>query len=625
MHKKRNQYISVIVILGAFLLILAALMGRYGWIMNLTAQSDLAILDDSDFPRVSGAEDTGGEEVLYLWDSRDDNSAAFYDEMTRILKDMKADYTETDLGMGVIPDLSSYKIVVLGFTDYQNNEESVLNAVEWMENGGRLFVPQVPERGSVYEWVSGRIGVMTSAAGYYPVTEIHVSEDFMLAGNTLNYRIPASGGTALPVELNKESKVYVTSAEQNGFPVLWKTLSGEGCAVVVNLGYYGKMYRGIYAMAYSLLADTSIWPVINSSAFYLDGFPFPLSEEKNGYITAVYGGDMDMYTFYVRRWWNDLIALAGKYGIRYTGTILENSDNNTVPPYKEQSSSRRYQYFISTLLEMGGELGLNGYNQQPLFLEMESIVKTDRELTEYEEALQTNRWRSTSDMESALKEAVRFQKSILKETDMQVYTPPGNIISEEGIHALKNGAPEIRTIAGNYYDNGDIGGTEFEIDESGMIMTPRITSGFIRNDYQKLCALSELNMHYIISHSVTPADVINPDAGAELGWPVLLENLEEYEEWVQSAAPDIKHRTGSETAAAVQRFYYADIHSERLDNGLKLKVDNFQDEAWFMIRFNEWEPDIEKTEGGTLTRLTGNLYLLRVESENVSIVRKDIR
>lgn len=44
-----------------------------------------------------------------------------------------------------------------------------------------------------------------------------------------------------------------------------------------------------------------------------------------------------------------------------------------------------------------------------------------------------------------------------------------------------------------------------------------------------------------------------------------------------------------------------------------------------MIRFNEWEPDMEKTEGGTLTRLTGNLYLLRVESENVSIVRKDIR
>ena len=73
---------------------------------------------------------------------------------------------------------------------------------------------------------------------------------------------------------------------------------------------------------------------------------------------------MDMYSFYVREWWNDLISLAEEYGISYTGTIQENNDNDVEAPFESKASSNRYQYFASTLMELDGELGLFGYNQQ---------------------------------------------------------------------------------------------------------------------------------------------------------------------------------------------------------------------------------------------------------------------
>ena len=80
---------------------------------------------------------------------------------------------------------------------------------------------------------------------------------------------------------------------------MWETDRREGHVVVVNLGHYEKNCRGIYAAAYSLLSEYCVWPVINSSAFYIDGFPFPLPKEKNSYITKEYGDNMDMYSFFM--------------------------------------------------------------------------------------------------------------------------------------------------------------------------------------------------------------------------------------------------------------------------------------------------------------------------------------
>lgn len=104
----------------------------------------------------------------------------------------------------------------------------------------------------------------------------------------------------------------MVSSDEKEIPLLWEYSLGQGQVAVVNLGIYEKSCRGIYASAYSLLGDFCAYPVINGAAFYLDGFPAPLPQGKNAYITKTYG-DMDLYTFYINEWWPDLLRLAQKY------------------------------------------------------------------------------------------------------------------------------------------------------------------------------------------------------------------------------------------------------------------------------------------------------------------------
>lgn len=630
MEKKRRRYLSVLCVLGVFLILAVALLGQHGWMVRLSVEPKLDILEDSEFLKADQGEVADDNvfsdtKCLYLWDSRDKNSVVFHEEMPQILRDMDVEFTEIDLKSQKAPEMESYEIVTLGFTNYQDNREIILSSVEWMENGGHLFVPQVPEGGSAYTWMSSRIGVMNMGNTYYSVEGIRILDDFMLTGETSDYEIAYPFESALPVELMEECDVYITTADNSGIPILWETETQKGQVVVVNLGHYDKSTRGIYAMAYSLLQDYCIWPVINSWAFYLDAFPFPLSEDKNAYITDVYGENTSMYSFYVQQWWNDLMSLSREYGIRYTGSLLENNDNDVLPPYETQGAANRYQYFISTLVEMGGEEGLYGYNQQPLALDQSFLGEIEEELPDYEKELNLHYWNSISDMVLALQEAERFQKSISEKVIMQVYTPPSNIWTEAGLNAVKQALPSIKAVAGYYFDSGYALQQEYMVDEDGMIMTPRVTSGSYIDSYMKMCTLSELNMHYIVSHAISSIDVINPDAGAEYGWPVMVESLEEYIQWIMTAAPELRKQIGSETAAAVQRFWYIDIEEKQTENGVDFILGNFKDEAWFMVRFNRWEPDLDNIEGGELIHLTGNLYLLKAETENVSIIRKDIK
>ena len=56
------------------------------------------------------------------------------------------------------------------------------------------------------------------------------------------------------------------------------------------------------------------------------------------------------------------------------------------------------------------------------------------------------------------------------------------------------------------------------------------------------------------------------------------------------------------------------------DTAWTLHLGNFVDEAWLFFRANEGTPG--KVTGGELTRLTGNLYLLKANADTVRIEKK---
>ena len=139
---------------------------------------------------------------------------------------------------------------------------------------------------------------------------------------------------------------------------------------------------------------------------------------------------------------------------------------------------------------------------------------------------------------------------------------------------------------------------EFEAAEDGIVEQPRIISGAVIDDYMELAAVSELNMHFVNTHFMHPDDLLDEDRGARLGWEKLKKRLDEYMDWLYTSGALV-------------------IDKDVSDQELNLKLDNFYDEAYIMIRMNEGTPG--NIEGGELTHITGNLYLLRAKEKSVKI------
>ncbi len=160
------------------------------------------------------------------------------------------------------------------------------------------------------------------------------------------------------------------------------------------------------------------------------------------------------------------------------------------------------------VLHQGGELGYHGYNHQPLCLGD----------TDYGDVLPYKTWKNEKAMESAMSELMRFGKKMFPGTQMSVYVPPSNVLSEQGRKMLAQKFPQIKTIASNYFAGECAYTQEFEVADDGIVEQPRIISGAILDDYMQMAAVSELNMHFVNSHFMHPDDLLDEDRGAKLGW-----------------------------------------------------------------------------------------------------------
>ena len=348
--------------------------------------------------------------------------------------------------------------------------------------------------------------------------------------------------------------------------------------------------------------------MINGSAFYLDDFPSPVPSGDGTYVKRDYGTSIQ--EFYSNIWWPDMLNLASQYGLKYTGVMIENYEDKTDGEITKQTDNERFQYFGNMVLHQGGELGYHGYNHQPLCLGD----------TDYGDVLPYKTWKNEKAMESAMSELMRFGKKMFPGTQMSVYVPPSNVLSEQGRKMLAQKFPQIKTIASNYFAGECAYTQEFEVADDGIVEQPRIISGAILDDYMQMAAVSELNMHFVNSHFMHPDDLLDEDRGAKLGWEKLKNRLEEYMDWLYDSAPELRNLTGSELSGAIERYGALTYEKNVTDKSVELKLNHFYDEAYLMLRFNDGIPG--KVTGGELEHVTGNLYLLHAVNDEVTIEKK---
>ena len=589
----------------ALVLLVESLGVHYG-----ATRFDITYLDrDKAIP---AADAIAGEKAtnLLVIDSSQEGVSDAESMLDRVLLDMKVPTVTVDLAQGdEIPTLKQYQTMVIAMPNLDPLGEHVLQIMQWVKKGGGVMFAMTPEKTGYLDVIGPQIGIESSAYKYVVTEGITPSEDFMLGGGQ-TYTFSDPFKSSLSVALNDRAQVEAVSS--NGrTPLVWRSSVESGTAVMCNIGIYVKMVRGFYALAFSLLSSAMAYPVINSAAFYLDDFPSPVPSGNGKYIKRDY--NMSISEFYSQVWWPDLVRLAERYGIRFTGVMIENYGDDTKNDPVRQTDNTQFEYYGGLLLRQNGEIGYHGYNHQPLVLPN----------TDYGNEYPYVQWPNRKAIVDSLNELIAFQKTVLPAATSSVYVPPSNILSSEGRQIIGEDVPQIRAIASMAFppDSSLEYVQEFGVAADGVVEAPRIVSGsMVNNSYMRLAAVSELNMHYVSTHFMHPDDLLDEDRGAKEGWETYRKGLEDYLDWLEQSAPSIRMQTGTECAAAVQRFSGLTVSMATSDDSWDLHLGNLIDQGWLMFRANNGTPG--RVRGGSLTKLTGNLYLLKATSATVHIERK---
>lgn len=582
---------------------MVVLMERVGVTYEYTQnnRTQLVFSDDVEMDR----------ECLILT-SREEVSEIYETMMGIVLSDMKIAHESVSVENFDVETLGDYDTVVITFQEWGGLGENLPELFAWVKSGGNLMTAVTPVADGSFGAIEAKFGIISVGDEYPQVRGFRMLNDSMIGApedEVFWYVGEEEDGlyTSLMVELDEKCTVWMES-EDGEVPLLWTRDYGDGTLALINEALSEKYQRGFLCLAYSMLGDAAIYPVINASAFYLDDFPSPVPGGNSTYIKRDYG--VDTATFYSSIWWPKVLAWQQTYGIVHTGLIIEMYSDEVEAPFEENTATSQFLTFGNMLMNRGGELGFHGYNHMPLCLEG---VDEEQRLGTYE------MWKTTDDMKASLEELSRFSQRLFPANEFRVYVPPSNILSESGRAALLAACPSVNVIAATYLRDADgrVYEQEFDVAEDGIINTPRITSGCQIDDYQKISALSELNFHYVQSHFLHPDDVLDEDRGAEAGWEALSGEFETYLDWIYTSAPNIRNVTGSGMGTAVLQYDSLSMQRSYKGGILSVKLGGFSEEASFMLRVNKGT--VTGAEGCTYEHVTGNLYMVETKQERFEI------
>lgn len=600
------QFKGILVILGCFLMMAVILFAERAGIHYQEKKRQISYIDRDRIVTEKEVASSLKKSCLVLMDGSQEESIQAWTQFQQIFMDMRVGTEVVDLQEQTLPELEPYETVTVLLRSLEPLKENVLDLCSWVKEGGSVLFALTLQKETYVSMIEQKLGIISSGYQNAEVSSIYFEKNFLIGGGR-SYAITDPFDSAWEVQLDETARVYARIGDENGMPLIWERNYGKGKFVIDNFGLTEKAVRGFYAASYSLLTDAGVYPVINGSVFYLDDFPSPVPGGDGTYVRRDY--NTSIAEFYSNVWWPDMMTLAAKHGVKYTGVIIENYEDDTDEEITEQTDVQRFQYFGNMILHQGGELGYHGYNHQPL-----SLSNVD-----YGTVLPYKTWTSLDAMEKAVDELIRFGKKMFPATELSVYVPPSNVLSEEGRKLLGEKFPEIRSIASTYFSGEFAYTQEFETAEDGIVEQPRIISGAVIDDYMQMAALSELNMHFVNSHFMHPDDLLDEDRGAALGWEKLKKRLDGYMTWLNESAEELRNLTGSELAGAVQRYGALTVDKEITEKEIRLHLGHLYDEAYLMVRINEGKPG--EVTGGELVNITGNLYLLRAEESDVVIAR----
>ena len=528
--------------------------------------------------------------------------------VTETLEQMKIPYIEMPAEQFSLQMLEGIHTVLFLRPDLASvNPEMLVQLVNWAEDGGRFALMTQPEADDGFALISHKLGIVEyeSDAKEYVAVNFHGSLVPLWGDRVFDTELQ---DFTLPVRLDEACNIYLETADEAGWPIMWTRQLGSGRVAVFDANLtLGKDSRGYVMNLLSVLEDSLVYPIINAGMVFVDDFPAPQPTGFDQRLKETYG--FSTQGFFRNRWWPDMKRLTWTEGLRYTGVLVETYNANVTGPFVPDSEERGIvRFYSSEILQSGGEIGLHGYNHQPLCPEGFEYAGENYIC-----------WPGMDNMSQAIEELVRYGHEFLPNAQFTTYVPPSNYLSDVGQAVLLSTVQELRTISGLYLPENGINSLtqEFREEDDGSISVPRITAGFSIDDYNRLVMAQELGLHGVFSHFVHPDDVLDDERGAALGWENMYLDFQQLVGEINATYQPLRWSTASEGAAAVQRYDRVGIERHRDGNVLELELSMIYDEVWLAL-WSDAEP--VTVSGAELYRISDRLFWLRATQPNVCVI-----
>ncbi|TCO69837.1 DUF2194 domain-containing protein [Marinisporobacter balticus] len=606
-------YKKTIFFILLFVSILAASISITGseFLMKLNSNKNITIMD---YDKESGKqmdqqifENIPSRKYLVIYDSKKE----YLMDSKRYIQNI-LDYTKKEYDLIDVEDVSQinheYNAVIMVIEDI-NRLKDIDNLMKYILEGGNVFFPYKLEDVGSFSSISRKLGILDSGE-YVDASGIRLLDNVMIKGKGFEItERRLMENASLTVTLTNDCKRYAESIE--GTQLLWKKPYGQGNIVYFNGTMLDdKTSKGFIAGALSLLEEDYIYPIMNTKISIIDDFPAPFPLGKNKNIQNEFDGTVP--EFFRDVWWPDMLELSYKYNLKYTGVIIGTYDDDVenITPDGFHLNMKDLVYYGRELLNAGGEIGIHGYNHQPLstqaFIDQELGYKP---------------WGNKDVMIKSIQEVNKLAKKAFPNYAFRVYVPPSNILYPEGKKALLESNTDIKIVSSVNNGDGDPDSyvQEFQVSADGMIELPRLTSGGENSDENRWGILNGITAYGCFSHFIHPDDVLDDNRNHGKGWRELFKSYTQLNKDLFNNYRWLRAMTASDGANAMMKYLKCEPKYEMRDHYMKIYCNNFYDEAYFILRT---EKEIESLEDCDIEKIDENIYLVKV---NESICKINYR
>ena len=561
-----------------------------------------------------------GRNALLVWASNDDESLQVYDQVSFVLTSVGVDVTSCSLelpsdGQPASSLVLSEKLpngctdVIICLSSLLSSGIDPTDLASWVAEGGYLLIAGGLEPEEMNDSWLALLGMTeTDLVNSMHVDSMLFATDLLAGAEGMEFSDEVIACDAVRTQTTVDCTVHITTADDSRDPLLWECDYGKGHVLVCNADLMdSKASRGIIIASFSRMNDAFVYPVINAAVYCIDDFPSaaPAGYDRN--VLSQYGytiGD-----FYANVWWPSMQRIAEKYGIPYSGFLIQCYEADVNGPFQNTDNQPSATYFVKQLLEYGGEVGLHGYDHQPLVLEGFAY---DEKNSGYQS------WQSVEDMLASIQAALAYGASLSDDVVIQSYVAPSNVLGREAMDAMIRQFDDLRIFAGVYIGTPDQLIEEFEVLEDNVVLVPRLTADMQMEDSEWWLQINELNYHYFESNYIHPDDILDEERNDGGDFKAMLNGYEQMVAW--NCGHGLTASTISQAAGAVQRYCLLSVSQVPSNDRLDIHVSGLVDEGYLMLRCRK---NVKSISGAQINEIDDGCYVIRTEEQDIYIEWED--